>query len=175
MTAQEVYALLAAWAAVYDLEFAGLLKRDSAYAEGILAIGRGGAKPRKDIAAWSEMQAYMSFFYDELYANSTPCEYPANMDAETVRKVLTRFAEGYDPAEDSTAWFERVKALAAEIGFAANMKDYKQNPGAWLGHVGDVSMALRVAVTGREQSPDLCEVMRLLGAERVRARLTGGR
>ena len=168
MTAKEAYDLLAVWAGQYDPEFAVLLKRDPAYAEAILSIGRGGPKPRKDLAVWSEAKAYMSFFYDELYTHSN--EYPPNMAAETLRKALTRFA--YDPAEDNAAWFERVKTVAAEIGFAANMKDYKQDPDAWPGHVGDVSMALRVAVTGRQQSPDLCEVMRLLGAERVRARLS---
>ena len=169
MTAGEVYGLLSAWAGRYDPEFSALLARGPAYAEAILAIGRGGPKPRKDLAAWSEAKAYMSFFYDELFTPSGA--YPPNMDEQTVRGTLARFAGGYDPTEDNAAWFERVKALAAEIGFAANMKDYKQNPDAWPGHVGDVSMALRVAVTGRRESPDLCEVMRLLGKERVRRRL----
>ena len=169
LSAGQVYTLLADWADRYDPDFAALLRRDPAYAESILAIGRGGAKPRKDLAAWSEAKAYLSFFYDELF---TPAEAAAPMEPDTVRAVLTRFAEAYDPADDNAAWFERVKEVAAGIGYAANMKDYKQNPGAYKGHVGDVSMALRVAVTGREQSPDLCEVMRLLGAERVRDRLT---
>lgn len=169
LDAAQVVARLAAWAETYDPEFAGLLRRDPSYAEAIFAIGRGGPKPRKDIAVWSEAKTHISFFYDELYTPSL--DYPANMDATTVQTALTRYAELYNPADDNTAWFERVKTLAAELGFAANMKDYKQNPEGYKGHVGDVSMALRVAVTGREQSPDLCEVMRVLGEKRVRARL----
>lgn len=169
LDAHTVYTQLVVWADVYDPDFAALLRRDPAYAEAILAIGRGGAKPRKDLSVWSEAKDYMSFFYDELY---TPAQsYPANVDAPTVKTALTRYADMYNADDDNGAWFERVKELAAGLGFAANMKDYKQNPQDYKGHVGDISMVLRVAVTGREQSPDLCEVMRILGPERVRARL----
>ncbi len=169
MSADGVYSLLAEWARQFDPEFHGLLTRDPAYAKAILSIGRGGAKPRKDITVWSEAKAYMSFFFDELFAPEY--EYPANVSKETAQTILTSYAGIYDARDDAGAWFERVKELTESIGFAANMKDYKKNPGAYGGNVGDVSMVLRVAVTGRQNSPDLYEVMQLLGTEKVLERL----
>jgi len=169
LAAKEAYGQLSAWAGRYDKDFAALLERDSAYATGILAIGRGGAKPRKDIAVWSQAKAYMSFFYDELFAPAY--QWPANVKPEQVKHILTAYAEQYDSGDDSTAWFDRVRALTESIGFASNMKEFKKNPGAFGGNVGDVSMVLRVAITGRQNSPDLHEVARLLGENRVRERL----
>ncbi|MDR1736860.1 MAG: glutamate--tRNA ligase [Oscillospiraceae bacterium] len=168
-SAEEVYGGLLAWAEAYEPEFALMLRRDEGYARGILSIGRGGPKPRKDFGTYSEAKEYMAFFYDGLF--EIIGAYPENMGAELLKTVFGRFAETYDPRDDNSVWFEKVKAVAAGIGFAVNMKDYKKNPDAHPGSVGDVAMALRIAVTGRAQSPDLCEVMRLLGEVRVRERL----
>ena len=169
LTAEEAYRQLKAWADQFDPAFAALLGRDPAYATGILAVGRGGAKPRKDLAVWSEAKAYMSFFYDELF--HVEDAWPENLTAEQVKKILTVYGAMYNPADDSAAWFEKVRALTEEMGFAANMKDYKKNPESYGGHVGDVSMVLRLAVTGRRNSPDLYECMGLLGQGTVHARL----
>jgi glutamyl-tRNA synthetase len=173
LTAEEAYAGLAAWAEQFDQDFYALLSRDPAYATRILAIGRGGKKPRKDLAVWSEAKAYMGFFYDELFAVADP--YPENITPEQRGEILTRYAALYDPDDDSTAWFEKVRQLTEAMGFAANMKDYKANPDNYPGHVGDISNVLRVAVTGRQNSPDLCDVMRLLGGVRTRQRLESAR
>ena len=169
MSAAEVADRLTAWAREYDPGFCALLERDPAYTEAILSIGRGGKKPRKDIAVWSGAKEYLSFFFDELFA----CDgaYPESVSAADAKRILDEYAAIYDPADDSGVWFDRIKALAERLGYAANMKDYKQNPSAYPGSVADVSMVLRVAVTGRQNSPDMYEIMRLLGRERVLRRL----
>lgn len=96
---------------------------------------------------------------------------PQNVNAQQAQDLIQRYRAAYDEADDATAWFEKMKQLAVQIGFADNMKEYKKNPDAFKGHVGDVSMVVRVAVTGREQSPDLYEVMQVLGSKKVQERL----
>ena len=169
MTAEEVYTLLSAWAKQFDEPFYALLSRDPEYAKAILAIGRGGKKPRKDLAVWSEAKAYMDFFFDELFQPDYSA-YPENTLGD-VRQILNEYAGVYDPTDDSAQWFERIKALADKLGYASNMKDYKKNPEAYRGSVADVSMVIRVAVTGRQNSPDMYDVMQVLGQKRVLERL----
>lgn len=169
MDTETVYMLLTAWAKQYDEPFYVLLTHDPAYTKAILSIGRGGKKPRKDIAVWSDAKPYMDFFFDELFTAGT--EYPENVSPEDVKAILTRYAALYSTEDDNSAWFERIKTLADSMGYAANMKDFKANPQAYKGNVGDVSMVIRVAVTGRQNSPDMFEVMRVLGRDTVTVRL----
>ena len=169
MDTQEVYTLLTGWARQYDPEFFDLLTRSPEYTKSILAIGRGVPKPRKDIANWSGAKEYMSFFFDELFAPQDV--YPENIPAQECKKLLLDYRQCYSPEDDNTVWFDRIKELASQNGYAANMKDYKKNPQDYKGNVGDVSMVIRVAVTGRQSSPDMCEVMRILGKETVLRRL----
>lgn len=168
MDAETVYALALEYAEEFDPEFAAVLKRDPAYAKAIFAIGRGGKKPRKDLATWRDVKPYMGFFYDEYFTREG---FPAQFDASIIRTVLEKFLEVYDPAADSAAWFDAVKRITAQIGFAADMKEYKAAPDAFGGSVADVSGFLRIAVTGKSNSPDLYTVMQLLGQERTRARI----
>lgn len=169
MTAAEVYDQVYAWAREFDPDFARELARDPDYARSILSIGRGGAKPRKDITVWSGVKDYMGFFYDDLFRMED--DYPTQFAPEDIVTALNAFLATYDPADDSTGWFQKVKDIAPLIGFAPEMKLYKQNPGAYRGHVGDVSMFLRLAVTGKMNSPDMYSVMQILGRERVEARI----
>lgn len=169
MTAEQVYDKTLAWAKLYDAEFAVLLESDPDYAKRILSIGRGGNKPRKDLTTWSDVKPYMGFFYDELY--SVQDEYPDKFDPEDIKNILLGFASSYDETADSSQWFDGVKALADKNGFCPDMKQYKKDPSAFKGSVADVSMFLRVAVTGKQNSPDLYEVMHLLGCKRVIARI----
>ncbi len=169
MDAATVLREILAWAKEFDPELFALLDADHEKAEAILSIGRGGEKPRKDIAVWSEVRDYLGFFYDPLFAVRDPM--PENVPEELRREILKRYADVFDPADDGTAWFEKVTALATSLGFAAKPKEYKQNPEAFKGHVGDVSMVLRIAVTGKAASPDLCSCMKILGKETVAARL----
>jgi glutamyl-tRNA synthetase len=112
----------------------------------------------------------MGFFYDELF-NITD-NFPEGTDIEDVKKILSDFAEQFDVADDQNAWFDKIKATAEKYGYASDMKAYKASPESFKGSVADVSSFLRLAVTGRLNSPDMYEVMHILGAERVKARLT---
>ena len=162
MDAETVYTLLLAWAEEFDADFAKLLSADADYTKQILAIGRGGKKPRKDLATWKDAKDYMGFFYDELL---TAPEY--TYDSALVKTVLTKYLAVYDFADDSNGWFGKVKAITEEIGFTTDMKAYKQNPDAFPGTVADVSTILRQAITGKCSSPDLYTVTRILGYERT--------
>ncbi len=170
MTANEVYDSVLDWAKEYDYDFAELLEKNPDYAKAILAIGRGGKKPRKDFAVWKDVKPYMSFFYDDLFEYET--EIPDNFEKDDVRAVFEKFSETYDENDDNNVWFEKIKQVSESLGFASDMKLYKQNPENFKGSVADVSMLLRIAVTGRMNSPDMHEIMKILGKERVLARLT---
>ncbi len=169
MTAEEVYDRVAAFTAEYDTELNSLLTADPAYAKAIFAIGRGGKKPRKDFTVWTDVRPYLDFFYDELFEIKD--NLPENADRADVAAVIAAFKASYDPADDMNAWFDKVKAIASNLGYAADMKAYKADPAAFKGSVADVSGFLRLAVTGKLNAPDLYTVMQLLGKERVFARL----
>ena len=168
MTADEVFDGVTEWAEEYDKDFADLLNADKDYAKRILAIGRGGKKPRKDFAVWKDVKPYMSYFYDSLFEREADF---GEFAKEDVKAVFESFARVYDENDDNNTWFEKIKTISEELGFASDMKAYKADPENYKGSVGDVSMLLRVAVTGRTNSPDMHEIMRILGKERVLARL----
>ncbi len=163
MDAETVYTLALEYAEEFDPAFAAVLKARPDFAKSILAIGRGGKKPRKDLATWKDVKPYMGFFYDEFFVFEG---FPTQFDSAIIRTVLEKFLDRYDPADDATVWFSKVKEITAEIGFAADMKEYKAEPERFGGSVADVSTFLRVAVTGKTNSPDLYTVMQLLGAEK---------
>ncbi|MBE6944972.1 MAG: glutamate--tRNA ligase [Ruminococcaceae bacterium] len=169
MPAEKVCNLVLEYTREYDPEFYAELSADPEYAKAIFAIGRGGKKPRKDLATWKEAKPYMSFFYDRYF--DTEAAFPEQFAKETIKAVLEGFLKTYDPADDATVWFDKVKALGESLGFTSNMKLYKQDPTAWPGSVADISTFLRIAVTGKSNSPDLYTVMGILGADRSRARI----
>ena len=169
MSADEVYNEVTGWAKDYDQQLYTLLTGDEQKAKAIFAIGRGGANPRKDIAIWSEVKDYLAFFYDELYVPATA--YPENVAKEDAIAILTQYKSIYSPADDGDTWFNKVRELGETLGFAAKPKDYKKNPDQFKGHVGDVSQVIRLAITGRTNSPDLCSVMQILGEATCQQRL----
>lgn len=169
MSAEEIYNRLVVWTKEYDSEFCGLLTAKPDYAKSILAIGRGGAKPRKDFALYSEVKAYIGFFYDEYFIYTDTI--PDNYKKEDITKALQLFVESFDMNDDQSTWFDKVKDVASAIGYSPDIKAYKASPESFGGHVGDVSMFLRIAVTGRTNSPDLYEVMKILGADKVKERI----
>ena len=172
MTAAEVYDGVLDWAKEYDPDFAALLERSPDYARAILAIGRGGKKPRKDFAVWSEVKPYMSFFYEELFEpDYTP---PEGMTPEEMANILRAYYrqrmqmwhEKHTMLEpDGNEWFENVKALAESLGYCPDTKLYRQEPEKWKGSAGDVSMALRIAICGRRQSPDMYSVLKIMDGD----------
>ena len=169
MTAGSVYDQLLEWANDYARDFAAVLAADPDYAKKILAIGRGGKKPRKAYGLWSEVKDFYSFFWDAYFTREDTI--PESFPAADVKAALLRFADTLDLNDDANAWFEKVKAIAADLGYAADMRAYKADPAAFKGSVADISAFLRLAVTGRQNAPDLYTVMHLLGRERTFARL----
>lgn len=170
MSAEKVLAYALDWAKNYDEKLYSLLSKDEEYSKKIFSIDRGTAKPRKDIAKFSEIGAYVSYFFDEEFKTDLS-ELPENLSKETVKKVLEAYASTYEQAADNSEWFSHMKDLCEPLGFTPNVKEYKKNPDQFLGHVGDVSTVVRVAVTGRKNTPDLFSIMTVLGKERVLERL----
>ena len=168
MDAETVYSLLTEWAKEFDADFAEKLEGNPAFATQILAIGRGGKKPRKDLATWKDAKDYMGFFYDEYL--QVPV-FDEKFEKAVVIDVLNRFLEKFNISDDSGVWFDKIKAIADALGFASDMKAYKADPSAFRGNVADVSMFLRVAVTGKLNSPDMYTVMQILGRDRVLSRI----
>ena len=169
MDCKKVFELSNEWAKEYCEPLARLYEADFEYATAILNIDRGNKKPRKDIAKWSDIPDYISYMYDEtLSPDYTLC---GNATADLAAKVLKIYKNSFDINDDKDNWFERIKAICPEVGCTPNVKEYKQSPEAFAGHVGDVSTVIRVALTGRTNTPDLYSITKLLGKQRVAERL----
>lgn len=169
MSAQKVYDYTIEWAKQYDEELYGLLTKDEARSVNILNIDRETPKPRKDIACWSEIKDYISYFFNEIYEKNY--ELPENITSDMAKEIAEAYLNEYNPEDDKQQWFDRIKALCKPLGYTPNVKEYKKNPEAYKGHVGDVSTVIRIAVTGRRNTPDLYSIMQLLGHDEVKARL----
>ena len=169
MDAKSVTEKVTEWALAFDPDFGRALAADPAFTESIFAIGRGGKKPRKDLATWTDAKPYMGFFFDEFFTIED--SYPENFAKTDIIATLEKFTETYDEADDMNVWFDKVKAIADELGFASDMKAYKADPTAFKGSVADVSMFIRVAITGKQNAPDLYTVMHILGREKSLARI----
>ena len=172
MTAEEVYENSLKWAHEYNKELEKLLE-DKEYALKVFGIERGNKKPRKDIAKWSDVMYNIEYMYDNLFYNKD-VEYPYQVinDKEAVNKILRLYIDKYyNENDDKQTWFDRIKELAGELGYAKEVKEFKANPDAYKAHVGDVSTVLRVALTGRTNTPDMYEIMQVLGKEVVIKRL----
>ena len=169
-TADQIYNAVTEWAYEFAPDFAALLSRDPEYTRRVFNIGRGGKKPRKDFATFGECKGYMGFFFDELFEVTDSL--PDGADISDVKSILCAFASRFDISDDQNTWFDKIKAVADEHGYASDMKVYKASPENYKGSVADVSSFMRLAVTGRLNSPDMYEVMQILGEERVKARLT---
>lgn len=162
MTADTVYERLTNWAKEFDVDFYNVISRNPDYTKSILQIGRGGNKPRKDLETWKDAKGYMGFFFPEYFEYTDKIEGFAKKD---IIACLDDFAESYDIDDEQDVWFSKVKEIGEKHGFCPNIKEYKANPENWKGNVGDVSSFIRIAITGKTNSPDLCAVMKILGKE----------
>ena len=169
MDAEKVCREITEWALEYDRPFGELLAANKDMATEIFAIGRGGKKPRKDLATWKDAKAYMGFFFDEYF--EVECPYPEKFAKQDILNVFDGFIQTFDISDDMNAWFEKIKAVAEANGYTTDMKAYKADPNAFKGNVADVSMFLRLAVTGKVNSPDMYAVMQILGKEKVIERI----
>ncbi len=167
MDADTVTDAVLTWSKDYDADLYEKLAADPQKALGIFAIDRGGNKPRKDLAKWSDVPAYVEYFYEA----PTDYPWPEQLEKADINAILTAYEAVYDPSADKQAWFDTVKSICEPLGFCPEVKEYKKNPEAYKGHAGDVSTVIRVAVTGRRNTPDLCAIMQLLGKDEVSKRL----
>ncbi len=169
MTAQQVYDLVTEWAKDYNEALYKLFVDDKEKATAILNIDRENPKPRKDIACWEEVENYVSFFYNELY--NADYILPENISKADAVEILTKYKEAYSPDDSKEDWFNKIKELCTACGYTPNVKEYKQNPDAFKGHVGDVSTVIRIAITSRTNTPDLYYIMQILGKDEVMRRI----
>ena len=170
-TAEEVYEKSIEWAKKYDSELEEMLK-DKDYSLKVFGIERGNKKPRKDIAKWSDVKDSIIYMYDNKFLNAEQ-EYPYQVinDKTDIEKILKLYIEKYyDQNDDKQTWFDKIKELSGEMGFAKEVKEFKANPDMYKAHVGDVSTVLRVALTGRTNTPDMYEIMQILGKESIEKR-----
>ena len=173
MTAQEVYDKSIEWAEKYNKELKELLEKDKEYTLKVLGIERGNEKPRKDISKWSEVQENIEYMYDEIYfSKEIKYEYQKISEKEEIQKILKTYLEEYfDISDDKQTWFNKIKDLSEKLGYAREVKEYKNNPENYKGHVGDISTVIRISLTGRANTPDMYEIMQVLGKESVEKRL----
>lgn len=169
LSGDTVYNRLTEWAREFDTEFYSLLIRDPDYTKAMLSIDRDVPKPRKDIAKWNEAKNYFSYFFAELYKEDLTL--PENINPADAKAFLQKYKTLYNSADDRQQWFNVIKSIAPEIGFAAETKQYKADPASFKGHAGDLSTVLRIAITGRRNTPDLCSIMQVLGYDTCIARI----
>ena len=163
LSGKKVYDKLTAWAMEFDNEFYKLLTKNPEYSLSMLAIDRDVPKPRKDLAKWNEAKDYFSFFFNEIYKPDFTL--PENISFDDAKLFLNEYKKVYSPDDERQEWFNKIKKIAGKIGFAEETKEYKANPELYKGHAGDLSTVLRIAITGRKNTPDLCSIMQVLGKD----------
>ncbi len=172
-TATEVYDKATSWASKYDENLKELLEKDKEYTLQVLGIERGNQKPRKDIAKWADLKENIIYLYDEeFFANPVSYEFQKINDKAEIAKIIeTYITKHFNVEDDKETWFNKMKDLAEEFGYARETKEFKQNPENYKGHVGDISTVIRICLTGRANTPDMYEIMKVLGKESVIKRL----
>ena len=170
-SAEEIYNEALAWANKYDEELKELLENKE-YSLKVLGIERGNIKPRKDIAKWSDVKNSIIYMYEDKFAENTQYEFQKINDPEEIKDILKTYLDKhFNIDDDKQTWFDKMKDLAEEKGYAREVKEYKQEPEKYKGHVGDISTVIRVALTGRHNTPDLYEIMQVLGEENIKTRI----
>ena len=172
MSADDVYSSSLDWAKKQDEELANLLENQKEYSLKVFGIERGNKKPRKDISKWSDVKENVSYMYDELFEkDNSEYQYQVINDKDDIRRILDLYvSKYYNFEDDKQTWFDKIKELAGEMGYAKEVKEFKANPGVYKAHVGDVSTVLRVALTKRTNTPDMYEIMQVLGKDVIESR-----
>lgn len=171
LSAEEVYNNVLTWSKTYDLELYELLSKYKEYTINVFSIERYQKKPRKDYESWSSIKKNIWYMYDELFQN---VDYDKGniTDKNEINNILSTYINSYyQESDDKDTWFSRIKELSTALGYCANMKEYKENPNNYKGSVADVSTVIRIALTSSTMTPDLYEIMKLLGADRVKSRI----
>lgn len=166
---EEIYEFLLNWARGHKEEIVSLLSENKEAVIKLLSVGRSGDKPRKDLMYCSQIVDFISYYFDEYFKIED--KYPENVDEEEAKKLLKAYLDTYNHSDDQGMWFDKIRAIAQEGGYAAKPKDYKKNPDMYKGHVGDVSTVIRIAVIGRSVSPDVWELQQIMGEGKVVERI----
>ena len=169
MSSCEVVSRLLDWSEEFDKEFYDILSADKDYAKAVFSIDRDVPKPRKDIIKWSDAKQYSEYLFDSLFVPNF--ELPEKINKADAVTILSAYKNVYDETHDNQAWFETIKSICPAANFATDTKEYKANPEKYAGSPGDASTIIRVAITGRTNTPDLCSIMKLLGRERAIKRI----
>lgn len=165
--AKELVAFLKGWAEEFKPELMHLFD-DEAYLEKILDLGRNDNKPRKDLIYAQQIVEFISYFFDDMFKIEN--EMPAEVPAEDIKPILEGYLASYDHNDDQSMWFDKIRTMGAEMGYAAKPKDFKKHPEEYKGHVGHVSTVIRIALMGRSQSPDVWEIQQIMGEEKAKKR-----
>ena len=172
MRAEDVYNSTLEWANEFDTEFAEIIKKYKDYTISILNIEREQKKPRKDYESFSSIKKYIWYMFDEYFTDNLEYDFQKITDKEEIKKILSAYLEKYDETDDKEIWFNKIKELTEELGYCSDMKVYKENPDAYPGNVADISTVIRVALTASSQTPDLYELLRLIGKDRIKTRFS---
>jgi len=171
MTKDEVYEESLKWAITHSESLKELIEKDVEYYKNILNIEREQEKPRKDIAKYSDIENLIWYMYDDIYnEKENEYEWKNITDKEEIKNILDTYLNKYINLDNKETWFNNIKLMCDELGYASNMKEYKKNPENYKGNVADVSTVLRVALTSKSMTPDLFEIMTLFGLERIKER-----
>lgn len=173
MTPEEIYDKMAAWLSEYDKEFYDLFTRDKELTCKAINVGRDAARPRKDLKNWRQAREFLSIYYDESLKQED--DFPSNVSDEDKTEIIDRYLSGYDHNDDNSEWFQKIRDIAGDMGYAVKPKDYKKNPEMYKGSITDVSNVIRVALTGRTNSPDLWEICHIIGENSMRRRVEAAR
>ncbi len=171
LSAQEVYDHIFRWAQKYDSELVKRMEENREYCIKILNIEREGDQIRKDIVKWEDAYDQFSIFFDDMYEELDRAALPENIEKEDVKKIIDMFLDTYDMGDSTDVWFSKIKDIGNELGYTSDYKAFNANPEEFKGKVGDVAMVLRIALTKKSKTPDLHQVMRVLGKEKVEERL----
>lgn len=169
LPASELCSFMTEWAREFKPEILPLFEGNEEYITRILDLGRDGNKPRKDLIYGKQIFDFISYFFDDYFTIEDSI--PENVSDEDAVQILTKYLEGYDHSDDQSQWFDKIRAIGTELGYAAKPKDFKKHPDDYKGHVGHVSTVIRIALMGKSQSPDIWEIQQILGEERTRERI----
>ena len=167
LTAKEVYDNTLKWASEFDKEFYEILTKYKDYSINIFNIEREQKKPRKDYEAYSSIKSQVWYMYDELFNGSLEYDFDKINNSEEIKNILNEYIKLYDENDDKDTWFNKIKEVADTLGYASDMKAYKENPNNYKGNVADIATVIRVVLTTSRVTPDLYAIMKLLGKDRI--------
>lgn len=169
MTARDILSFMLQWAAAYQPALCSLFTANEDKLLQIFDIDRSGPKPRKDLVYGRQIFEFVSYFFDDHFMIRD--DFPAECPPKEAKEILRRYVATYDATDDSAAWFEKIRAIAGDLGYAVKPKDYKNEPERYKGHIGHVSNVIRIAITGRAASPDLWTIQQIMGPDTVKRRI----